>query len=91
MIRIILYKKLLSKKFFKNQHVLSGRMDRHIGTFRVFPILKYISFHETNLVIFCILVSKIGISALSRVLQRDIGKYNSAPDLVLNHVHPGIK
>jgi len=34
-------------------------------------------------------VSKMGVSALTRVLQRNIGNYNSAPDIVLNHVHPG--
>jgi len=34
-------------------------------------------------------VSKIGVSALTRVLQRNIESLNPSPDIVLNHVHPG--
>ena len=34
-------------------------------------------------------VSKIGLSALSRMQHRELAKDTSRPDIVLNHVHPG--
>jgi len=33
--------------------------------------------------------SKIGLSALSRIQQRELAKDASRPDIVVNHVHPG--
>jgi carbonyl reductase 1 len=33
--------------------------------------------------------SKIGLSALSRIQQRELAKDESRPDIVLSHVHPG--
>ena len=35
------------------------------------------------------LVSKIGLSALSRIQQRELAKDNRK-DIVVNHVHPGV-
>ena len=34
-------------------------------------------------------VSKVGLSALSRIQQREINKDTSRNDVVINHVHPG--
>jgi len=35
------------------------------------------------------ITSKIGLSALSRIQQRELAKDASRPDIVLSHVHPG--
>jgi carbonyl reductase 1 len=34
-------------------------------------------------------VSKIGLSALSRIQHRELSRDTSRPDIVLNHIHPG--
>ena len=34
-------------------------------------------------------VSKVGVSALSRIQQRELAKEGCMPDIVINHVHPG--
>ena len=34
-------------------------------------------------------VSKVGLSALSRIQQREMNKDTSRNDIVINHVHPG--
>jgi len=34
-------------------------------------------------------VSKVGVSALTRIQQRELLKDENRPDIVVNHVHPG--
>ena len=45
-------------------------------------------FYPRNWLYYNILVSKIGLSALSRIQQRELAKDNRK-DIVVNHVHPG--
>ena len=59
------------------------------GLMRNFEMAAIAGNHEEDWNNSAYSVSKIGLSALSRIQHRELAKDTSRPDIVLNHVHPG--
>jgi len=80
------------EKARENMNILASEdltVEQLDGLMRNFEMAADAGNHEEDWNNSTYSVSKIGLSALSRIQQMELAKDTSRPDIVLNHVHPG--